>query len=171
MINRKQKIGCICSLSLLLVACSGNNDDLVRYIKEVKHRKTREIEPIPSFAPLPTFKFPDSGNRRNPFKPIAQKKEEVDVNAPDKNRPKEPLETYPLDALKFVGTLTQGNEIWALIKLPSSDITHVGIGNYMGQNYGRVVSITNNAIQLIETTQTSGKWEKHKITLELYTGK
>ncbi|MCE0723115.1 MULTISPECIES: pilus assembly protein PilP [Legionella] len=172
MINRKQKIGCICSLSLLLVACAGNNDDLVRYINEVKHRKTRQIEPIPSFAPLPTFKFPDSDNRRNPFKPIVQKKEEeVDVNAPDKNRPKEPLEAYPLDALKFVGTLMQGNEMWALIKLPNSDITHVGIGNYMGQNYGRVVSIKNNSIQLIETTQTSGKWEKHNITLELYTGK
>lgn len=171
MINRKQRIGCICSLSLLLVACSGNNGDLVRYIKEIKHRKTREIEPIPSFAPLPTFKFPDNGNRRrNPFKPVTQKKEEVDVNVPDKNRPKEPLEAYPLDALKFVGTLRQGNEIWALIKLPNGDITHVGTGNYMGQNYGRVVSIKNNSIQLIETTQTSGKWEKHKIKLELYTG-
>ncbi|HHF7365046.1 TPA: pilus assembly protein PilP [Legionella bozemanae] len=171
MINRTQRVVCICSLSLLLIACSGNNDDLVRYINEAKHRKTREIEPTPSFAPLPTFKFPDNGNRRNPFKPITQKKEEVDINAPDKNRPKEPLEAYPLDALKFVGTLRQGNEIWALIKLPSSDITHVGIGNYMGQNYGRVVSIKNDAIQLIETTQKAGEWEKHKMTLELYTGK
>jgi len=158
-------------LSLLLGSCSGNNDDLRRYIDEVKHRKTREIEPIPSFSPLPTFKFPDNGNRRNPFKPITHKKEQVDMNAPDKNRPKEPLEAYPLDALKFVGTLRQGNDTWALIKLPSSDITHVRVGNYMGQNYGRIVSIKNNAIQLIETTQTSGKWDKHKTTIELYTGK
>lgn len=171
MMSRKQRIGCICSLSLLLAACSGNNDDLVRYINEVKHRKTRDIEPIPSFAPLPTFKFPDNGNRRNPFKPMTEKKPEMDVNAPDQNRSKEPLEAYPLDALKFVGTLRQGNEIWALIKLPSSDITHVRIGNYMGQNYGRIVSIKNNSIQLMETTQTSGKWEKHKTTIELYTGK
>ncbi|MBN9226927.1 MULTISPECIES: pilus assembly protein PilP [Legionella] len=178
MMSRKQGIGYklkyigyICTLSLLLGSCSGNNDDLRRYIDEVKHRKTREIEPIPSFSPLPTFKFPDNGNRRNPFKPITHKKEQVDMNAPDKNRPKEPLEAYPLDALKFVGTLRQGNDTWALIKLPSSDITHVRVGNYMGQNYGRIVSIKNNAIQLIETTQTSGKWDKHKTTIELYTGK
>lgn len=171
MMIQKQRIGCICSLTLLLVACSGNNDDLVYYIHEVKSRKTREIEPVPSFAPLPTFKFPDNGNRRNPFKPTTQIKHEIDINAPDKKRPKEPLEAYPLDALKFVGTLRQGNEMWALIKLPSSDITHVRIGNYMGQNYGRIVSIKNDSIQLIETTQTSGKWEKHKTTLELYTGK
>lgn len=77
MINRTQRVVCICSLSLLLIACSGNNDDLVRYINEAKHRKTREIEPIPSFAPLPTFKFPDNGNRRNPFKPITQKRKRL----------------------------------------------------------------------------------------------
>lgn len=81
------------------------------------------------------------------------------------------MEAYPLDALKFVGTLKQGNELWALIKLPSSDITHVRIGNYIGQNYGRIVSIKNDSIQLIETTQTSGKWEKRRTTIELYTGK
>ncbi|MCW8444287.1 pilus assembly protein PilP [Fluoribacter gormanii] len=171
MMRRILGISSICLLSLLLAACSSSNDDLVRYIHEVKFRKTRDIEPIPSFTPLPTFKFPDNSNRRNPFKPMAQKKTEVDANAPDKNRPKEPLEAYPLDALKFVGTLTQGNEIWALIKLPDKNITHVRIGNYMGQNYGRIVSIKNSSIQLIETTQTSGKWEKHTTTLELYTGK
>ncbi|QMT59647.1 pilus assembly protein PilP [Legionella sp. PC997] len=171
MIRRKLGISSIFFLSLLLVACSNSNDDLVRYIHDVKLRKTRDIEPIPSFAPLPTFKFPDNSNRRNPFMPTTQKKTEVDVNAPDKNRPKEPLEAYPLDALKFVGTLTQGNEIWALIKLPNKDITHVRVGNYMGQNYGRIVSIKNGAIELLETTQTSGKWEKHTTTLELNTGK
>lgn len=171
MMNQKRRIGCICSLTFLLIACSDGNEDLVRYIKEVKHRKTRDIEPIPSFAPLPSFTFPDNGNRRNPFKPTTQPKQEVDLNAPDQNRPKEPLESYPLDALKFVGTLNQGNDIWALIKLPNSDITHIRIGNYMGQNYGRIVSIKNNAIQLLETTKTSGKWEKHLTTIELYTGK
>lgn len=176
MMSRRQRIGYIPKImgficSLLLVACSSDNDDLRQYINEVKHRKTREIEPIPTFSPLPTFKFPDNGDRRNPFKPITQKKEQVDVNAPDKNRRKEPLEAYPLDALKFVGTLRQGSELWALIKLPSSDITHVRIGNYIGQNYGRIVSIKNDSIQLIETTQTSGKWEKRRTTIELYTGK
>lgn len=170
MMSRKQKIACICSLSLLLVACSADNSDLRHYIHEVKNRKTRQIEPIPSFSPLPTFVFPESANRRNPFKLIGPQKQ-VDLNAPDKNRPKEPLESYPLDALKFVGTLRQDNETWALIKLPNSDITHVRVGNYMGQNYGRIVSIKNDAIQLIETKQTSGKWEKHRTTIELYTGK
>ncbi|VEB34333.1 Tfp pilus assembly protein PilP [Legionella sainthelensi] len=167
---RNKRICCICFLSLLLVACTDDNEDLVNYINEVKQRKTREIEPLPSFAPLPSFKFPDNGNRRSPFKPISQKKE-VDVNAPDKNRPKQPLEAFPLDALKFVGILKQDNEIWALIELPNKGVTPVRIGDYMGQNYGRIVSIKNDSIELIETTQSSGKWEKHRTKIELYTGK
>lgn len=170
MINQKKGIYCICFLSLLLVACSGDNEDLVNYINEIKHRKTREIEPLPSFAPLPSFKFPDNGNTRSPFKPTSQKKE-ADVNAPDKNRPKQSLEAYPLDALKFVGTLKQGNDVWALIKLPNMGITPVRIGDYMGQNYGRIVLIKNDSLELMETIQSSGTWEKHKTKIELYTGK
>lgn len=91
-------------LVLLLSACSGDSSDLVKYINEVKSRPGRPIEPIPKFAPLPIFRFPENDNRRNPFKPIDQKKRN-DIYAPDKKRPKQPLESFPLDALKFVGTL------------------------------------------------------------------
>lgn len=170
MMNQKQWIWCICFFSLLLVACTGDNEDLVNYINKIKHRKTQEIEPLPSFAPLPSFKFPDNGNRRSPFEPTSQKKE-TDVNAPDKNRPKQPLEEYPLDSLKFVGTLKQGNDVWALIQPPNIGIIPVQIGDFMGQNYGRIVLIKNDSLELMETTQSSGRWEKHKITIELYTGK
>lgn len=57
-------------LVLLLSACSGDSSDLVKYINEVKSRPGRPIEPIPKFAPLPIFRFPENDNRRNPFKPI-----------------------------------------------------------------------------------------------------
>jgi type IV pilus assembly protein PilP len=161
----------ISSFSLLLAACSGNNEDLTRYIHQVKQRKSRAIEPIPIFASLPGFKFPADENRRNPFKATNQKKR-ADPFAPDQRRIKQALEVYPLDALKFVGTLTQDNEIWGLIKQPDSQITRVHVGNYMGQNYGRIIMIKNNSIKLEETIKnTSGTWEKHVTTLELYTGK
>ncbi|MBI2785783.1 MAG: pilus assembly protein PilP [Legionella longbeachae] len=169
MMNYK-KIGCICSLSLLLLACSDDNQDLIQYINEIKHRKTKEVDPLPSFAPLPSFQFPDNGERRSPFKSIAQKKQ-VDLNEPDTKRIKQPLEAFPLDSLKFVGTLKQGSDTWALIEQPNKDITHVRIGNYMGQNFGRIASISSESIELIETTKSSGKWEKHKTTIKLFTGK
>jgi type IV pilus assembly protein PilP len=157
--------------SLLLVACSDDNSDLRRYIQQVKQRKTRTIDPIPTFAPLPEFKFSENVNRRNPFKATDQKKT-ADLYAPDQHRMKQVLEAYPLDALKFVGTLTQDNQIWGLIKQPESQIARVHVGDYMGQNYGRIILIKNNLIKLDETIKGSlGRWEKHLTTLELYTGK
>lgn len=167
--NHKQLI-LIGVFSLLLAACSGDNNDLTQYIHRVKHRKTRAIEPIPVFKPLPPFKFPENEARRNPFKPMSAKKH-VDPYAPDQHRLREPLEAYPLDSLKFVGTLTEDNKVWALIKEPDSQIIRVQIGNYMGQNYGRIAVIKNNALKLEETIKgSSGQWEKHMTTLELYTG-
>lgn len=168
MMTQKQKFCCIYFLSLFLIACSSGNEDLVKYIDKVKYRKIQEPEPLPLFAPLPSFEFIDNGNRRSPFKPSSQKNT-IDVNAPDEHRAKQPLEVYPLDALKFVGILQQDIEIWALIQLPNMEVTPVRIGDYMGENYGRIVSIKNESIELIELTQSSGKWEKHRTKVDLYT--
>lgn len=155
---------------LLLCSCSGDKSDLIKYINDVKSRKAKPIEPIPQFAPLPFFDFPENDNRRNPFKPVDQKKR-IDLNAPDQKRSKQPLEAFQLDALKFVGTLKEGSEIWALIKQPDGQIVRVRSGNYMGQNYGRIISINNDLIKIEETTKDSGKWEKHITTITLDTGK
>lgn len=156
--------------SLLLAACSGDNQDLREYIQQVKQRKTRAIEPLPVFASLPGFKFSADKNTRNPFKASNQQKR-IALLVPDQHRVKQALEVYPLATLKFVGTLTQDGRTWGLIKQPDSQITHVGIGDYMGQNYGRIRSITNHSIKLEETINgSSGAWEKHLTTLNLYTG-
>lgn len=169
----KQQLKCIILISifsLLLNACSGDNSDLVKYINDTKIRKEKKIEPIPKFAPLPIFKFAENDIRRNPFKPIDQKKR-TDLFAPDQKRIKQPLEAFPLDALKFVGTLKKENEIWALIKQPDNQITRIKVGEYMGQNYGHVVDIKDDLIKIEETIKNSGTWEKNFTTLNLYNGK
>jgi type IV pilus assembly protein PilP len=161
---------CICSLSLLLISCSATNDDLVHYISAVKHRKTQELEPIPSFNVLPRFIFSKNDARRSPFTPITDKKN-VGLNAPNKHKHKQFLEAYPLSSLRFVGTLEQDHDLWALIEVPEKDIKPVRVGDYMGPNNGRIVSIKNDSIQLIEITMHSGSWEKHKVEIELFIGK
>ncbi|MCL9684433.1 pilus assembly protein PilP [Legionella maioricensis] len=162
------KILLISFVALLLNACSGDNSDLVKYINDIKARPALKIEPIPQFAPLPIFKFPENDNRRNPFKPIDLKR--TDLFAPDQKRRKQPLEAFPLDSLKFVGTLKEGSEVWALIKLPSNQISRIRIGEYMGQNYGRVIVIKGDLIKLEETIKNSGTWEKHITTINIFTG-
>jgi type IV pilus assembly protein PilP len=171
MMNYKQTL-LISLFSVLLASCSGdNNNDLIKYIHQMKQRKLKAIEPIPTITPLPVFKFPHEDNRRNPFKIMNQKKH-LNLYVPNRRRIKQTLEAYPLDALKFVGTITQDNQKWGLIMQPDSKITHVCIGDYLGQNYGRMVAIKNNSIKLEESIKSSaGKWEKHNTTLVLYTDK
>ncbi|MFA6303453.1 MAG: pilus assembly protein PilP [Legionella sp.] len=156
---------------VLLSSCTGDNADLKNYIYNIKHRPSKPIEPIPQFSPLPKFKFPESDlSQRNPFQPIEFKKV-VDQFAPDQHRRKQLLESFPLDALKFVGILKQGSVVWALIKQPSGTISRVSIGNYMGLDYGRIVAIKADSIKLEETIKQSGKWAKHITTINLNSGK
>lgn len=172
MMKNKKQIYILLSgiLASMLTACSGDNADLMKYIHDTKSRPGKTIEPIPQFSPLPVFKFPEGVDRRNPFKPVDIKKKN-DADAPDKKRPKQPLEAFPLDALKFVGILKQENEIWALIQQPDGQVSRVKVGNYMGQNFGRIILIQNDFIKLQETIRNTGKWEKQVTTIKLDTGK
>ncbi|WP_058483009.1 pilus assembly protein PilP [Legionella spiritensis] len=157
-------------MTLALASCSSSADsELSRYINKIKSRKARPIEPLPSFKPLPKFAYPDIDTRRSPFKPKEIKASE-DKYAPNTNRSKQPLENYPLDSLKFVGILKQGPTIWALVSEPGGEIARVKPGDYMGQNYGKVISITNQLLKLEETVQIAGKWKKRITTININAG-
>ena len=154
--------------SLLLCACSSSEDELTRYIHDIKSRppNPRRIEPIPEFKSLAKFVFPADDKRRSPFKPI-QPESQTDFNSPNTNRPKQPLEAFPLDALKFVGILIQGSSIWALISQPGGLVTRVRVGDYMGKNFGQIILIKENKIDVEETVQLGGRWEKKHFSLNL----
>lgn len=153
-------------LSLILIACSSDESKLSRYINTIKARPPRPVEPIPEPQPIAKFIYPEVDSRRSPFKPIVEQAE--DAFAPNVKRPKQPLEHFPLDALKFVGILKQGKLVWALIGQPGGLVSRVKLGDYMGQNYGQVIDIKDKVILLEETVQTAGKWEKKKIKFDLW---
>ena len=156
-------------LSTFLFACGSSTDsDLTHYINNIKNRPVKPIEPIPEFKPLPKFTYPEDDNRRSPFKPVVAQ-QQPDAFAPNSKRPKQPLEAFPLDALKFVGILEEGPLVWALISQPGGLVSRVKFGDYMGQNYGQVVSINQKFIQLNETVQIAGKWKRKPITINLRT--
>ena len=138
-----------------LSACGGGQDDLRAYIDEVKARPSGRIEPLPQVKPAPTFVYAASG-RRSPFMPdTPQQRASGDPNAiqgPDPNRPREFLEQFPLDTLAMVGTLASPsrNSNFGLVQTSDGLIHRVAVGNHMGQNYGRVMTITDSEIQLVE---------------------
>lgn len=156
----------IISVGFLLTACTSDNSDLKRYIHGIKTRPGKPIEPIPTFKKPPHYIFPKNDTRRSPFKPLIPE-QQANVFAPDSKRPKQALEAFPLDALKFVGILKEVHTTWGLIKQPDGKITRIKPGDYMGQNYGQIRSITTTQLTLEETVQGIGKWEKRTVVLEL----
>jgi len=87
---------------------------------------------------------------------------------PDLNRPREALEAFPLDSLQMVGTIERDGIFFALLKNTSDNIYRVSVGNYVGQNSGKIEKI--NAIEIgIKEWLSNGKggWREHVLTIPL----
>lgn len=91
--------------------------------------------------------------------------------APEMARRKEPLEAFPLDSMAMVGSLNKSGAPTALIKVDNL-IYQVKVGDYLGQNYGKVVRITESSTQLREIAQdATGDWIERFASLDLQEGK
>jgi type IV pilus assembly protein PilP len=86
---------------------------------------------------------------------------------PELNRRKQPLEAFPLDVMSMVGSLSQQDQLVALVKVDNL-LYQVRPGNYLGQNYGRVEQITETEVVLREIVQdASGEWTQRPAALQL----
>ena len=136
-----------------LGACGGDMNDLRAYVDEVKARPGGRIEPLPQIRPAPSFVYEAAG-RRSPFMPdtpAARVNNNPDaVQGPDPNRAREFLEQFPLDTLRMVGTLNSQDGTFGLVQTSDGLIHRVTVGNHMGQNYGRIMNISESEIQLVE---------------------
>ena len=141
-------------LCAALAGCGGDMDDLDQYINEVKSRPGGRIEPLPEITPYEVFSYvADTEGFRSPFVPDAPQAAAgtaAGVTRPDRDRSREFLEQFPLDTLRMVGTLVQGETNYGLIQTSDGLIHRVVPGNYMGQNDGRIVSVDESEIKLIE---------------------
>ena len=87
--------------------------------------------------------------------------------AAEMNRHREPLEAYPLDSMSMVGSLTRDNNRFALLRVDNL-LYQVKVGDYLGQNFGRVTQITETGITLREIVQdAAGEWIERSSTLQL----
>ena len=86
---------------------------------------------------------------------------------PDLNRPKEPLEAFPLESLRMVGTLERAKQTFGLVRADAG-LYRVRVGNYMGQNFGVITKISDAEITLRELFQDAGgDWAERESTLLL----
>jgi type IV pilus assembly protein PilP len=137
-----------------LGACSNDMDELDRYVNEIKARPGGRIDPLPEIKPYEVFTYvADADGLRSPFvpdSPQATAASSTGGPGPDPERSREFLEQFPLDTLRMVGTLELGNTNFGLVQTSDGLIHRVVLGNYMGQNDGRVVAVTDSEIELIE---------------------
>jgi len=153
---------------MLLAGCGGDkrSKNTQKFIEEVKKRPQQKVEPLPKIKKAKTEKY-SSQNMRSPFTP-EQRKVTSRSFSPDTNRPKEDLEAFPLDGLRMVGTISQDNKEWALILAPNKSVYKVTIGSHLGKNYGRIVEIQNDKIDIIETVPDGlGGWKERDAYLSL----
>lgn len=159
-------------MALLLVTsgCSEDMNDLRQYIDTTKQKYEGSVEPLPQFEPYQNYVY-GAASRRDPFlnKSEEQAEENTDDGTqPDTKRRKEPLEFFPLDSLKMVGTLEQKGQIWGLIRDPEGTIHRIQPGNHAGQNYGEITRITEESIDLLEIIPDGlGAWVEREISLSV----
>ena len=154
--------------ALTLAGCGGSNADLDAYLAEVKSRPPQPLDPLPVMQQFETFEYA-AQDLRDPFSnPTPDESAANNGLRPDPNRPKEPLETYPLDGLDMVGTLGEGGALIGLIMDPERVIHRVNVGNYMGQTDGRITSIAEDRIELIELAPDgNGGWIERRAEVAL----
>lgn len=161
-------IACAC---LTLAACSGeSHSDLRQFVKDSENLPHGRIPPLPEVKPYEPVTYA-AFDLTDPFKPrkIEPPKGAGDsALAPDLNRRREPLEAYPLESLRMVGTLEQKKQVFALVKAPDNTLFRVRNGNYLGQNFGRIVGISESGVKVKEIVQDSGgNWEEKEQLLLL----
>lgn len=168
--NNRLKLGLSGFLTLALVACGGNDgDDLDQYMRDAAKDIVPKIKPLPEVKPYLALQYNADGMLTDPFRARKAVSSKSSVLQPNLNRPKEPMEAYPLESLKYVGLLSKTNLVYALLKTPDNAVQQVKLGNYVGQNFGRVTQVTDSEVVLKEIVQDdlSGDWIERISTLAL----
>lgn len=157
---------------ILLSGCSSDGlDDLREFVKNAHADRKPKIEPLPEIKPYEAFSYA-AADLTNPFSVANLKPQSIQGLAggprPDMNRRKEPLEDYPLDGLKMVGTLSRGKQSWGIIQTADGAVYRVQKGNYLGQNFGRITRVTDEKIDLVELIQGAlGEWVEREASLAI----
>jgi type IV pilus assembly protein PilP len=161
-------------LAALLAGCGRNvtsspnePSNLQKWVAEVQKRPPPALDPLPVMQQFETFEYA-AQSMRDPFSNAFSADSGSAGPRPDPNRRKQPLEEFPLDSLDMVGTIGVGEGQVALIMAPDKVTYRVRTGMYMGQSDGRVVTVTNDRIDLVELIPDgAGGWMERAATITL----
>jgi len=149
--------------------CSSGMSDLEKYVQDTKDLPPPPLDPLPVMQQFETFEYA-AQELRDPFSnPSDEQASSAGAGPrPDPERRKEALESFPLDGLDMMGTLGTSDSLVGLIMDPDRVIHRVVAGNYMGQNDGRITTISEDKIELAELVPDgSGGWIERRADVAL----
>ncbi|MDD2546662.1 MAG: pilus assembly protein PilP [Burkholderiaceae bacterium] len=173
------RLGTLCVLALAGCTPSGE-EELRQWMVEQRAATKSRVIPLPEPQHFePQAYTADKG--MEPFSQLkltqalrrdsAQSASNAALIAPEMARRKEALEAFPLDVMSMVGSLNKKGSPTALLKVDNL-LYQVRVGNYLGQNYGKIVSISETSIRLREIVQdATGDWTERSTSLDLQEGK
>lgn len=174
MISRLGRNTLLIALLANLAACGdGGVHEVKQWMDDVKRQTKVSIPKLAEPKKFTPFIY-SAKNVVDPYNPnklaVAFAKTQSSSNSgfkPDLERRREPLESYPLDTLKMVGTLQKTGLSYALLQADKT-VFQSKVGNYIGQNFGMITKITDTEVELKEIVQdAAGDWVERKAKLEL----
>lgn len=167
--------GSICAalLTFSILGCGSDQAELSRWMEQQKREVKPNVQPI-----SPPKKFNPQSYAAlagvDPFSTqkltVALKQESHQPNtlmSSEVNRRKEPLEAVPLDSMSMVGSLIKSGRPFALLRVDNL-LYQVQLGDYVGQNYGKITRITETDVSLKEIViDAAGEWIERSSVLQL----
>lgn len=163
-----------CGLLVLLGACAAEQEELQAWMAQQK----REVKPnVPPLSPPKTFR-PQAYLAFGGVEPFSVQKLTVGLKLQETRQPnsllvaelsrrKEPLEAFPLDSMTMVGSVRRQSRPFALLRVDNL-LYQVKLGDYLGQNYGKIMKITDTEVILREIVQDAvGEWIERPGSLQL----
>lgn len=175
LLNNARSLFSTSMIALLMQGCVDSNmTDLREFVADAYKDKKPEIEPLPEIQPYKGFEYA-SIDKNDPFAfdNIVSNRAAEEIVAgerPDSNRIKEPLEEFPLDALNMVGTISKEGVPWVIVKTTQGTAHLASIGNYLGQNDGKIAQIfpEEQRVVLIETiADPAGRWVTRDVEITI----
>jgi type IV pilus assembly protein PilP len=159
-----------------LAGCSPEHEELQQWMEQQRREVKPSIEPLQAPKPFEAEPYREAQGV-DPYSPqkltVAIKQEARQPNSllsTELNRRKEPLESYPLDSMRMVGSVTRERQPVALLRVDNL-LYQVAVGDYLGQNYGRVTRIDETGVVLREIVQdAAGEWIERSASLQLQEG-
>ncbi|HLL11138.1 MAG TPA: pilus assembly protein PilP [Rubrivivax sp.] len=157
----------------MLASCSAEHDELRAWMEQQRREAKPSVPPLQPpkrFDPQPYLAAQAVDPYSSQKLTVALKQEARQPNSllsAEMNRRKEPLESYPLDSMNMVGSVNKQGQPFALLRVDNL-LYQVKVGDYLGQNYGRITRIGETEITLREIVQdAAGEWIERPAALQL----